>query len=90
MELISTYICKTGDIGVHSNMFGGHMLGLIDESAVVYDMQLCDTPRMVTVMVTNTIEQSGIKRVVYCEEYRDLTGIDFLLESGLSVEKIIY
>ena len=26
MELVSTYICKTSDIGVHSNMFGGTLV----------------------------------------------------------------
>ena len=31
MELITTYICKKGDIGVHDNMFGGLLLGLIDD-----------------------------------------------------------
>lgn len=31
--------------------------------------------------------QSGIKRVVYIEEYKDITGIDLLIESGVIVEK---
>lgn len=34
------------------------------------------------------ILQSGIKRIVYLEEYRDTTGIDFLKSRGLLVEKI--
>jgi hypothetical protein len=34
MELISTYICKAGDIGVHSNMFGGHIMAIIDDSEI--------------------------------------------------------
>jgi len=34
------------------------------------------------------ILQSGITRIVYCEEYRDTTGIDFLKSQGLLVEKI--
>ena len=29
MELISAYICKASDIGVHGNMFGGNMMSLI-------------------------------------------------------------
>ena len=32
MELITTYICKKGDIGIHDNMFGGTILGLIDDA----------------------------------------------------------
>jgi dCMP deaminase len=34
------------------------------------------------------IIQSGFKRVVYLEEYRDSSGIDFLKENGILVEKI--
>lgn len=35
------------------------------------------------------IIQSGIKRVVYLEEYRDISGINILKDAGISVEKII-
>lgn len=34
------------------------------------------------------ILQSGIKRLVYAEDYKDSDGVDFLRESGLIVEKI--
>ena len=34
------------------------------------------------------IIQSGIKRVVYVEEYRDISGITFLEYFGISCEKI--
>jgi len=34
------------------------------------------------------ILQSGIKRVVYIEDYKDISGIEFLLESGIIVDKI--
>lgn len=61
MELISTHICKASETGLHSNMFGGHMLSLIDESAVVYAMQLCDTPRMVTVMIDQLVFKKPVK-----------------------------
>lgn len=33
MELVTTYICKLSDTGVHDNIFGGTILGLIDQSA---------------------------------------------------------
>jgi acyl-CoA thioesterase YciA len=49
MELISTHVCKSSDIGMNENMFGGKMLSLIDESAGAFAAQICDTPRMVTV-----------------------------------------
>jgi len=34
------------------------------------------------------IIQAGIKRVCYCEEYRDSTGIDFLKQNNIQVDKI--
>jgi dCMP deaminase len=34
------------------------------------------------------ILQSGIKRVVYEEEYRDISGLEFLIKSGIDVKKI--
>lgn len=37
---------------------------------------------------SKTIIQAGIKRVCYSEEYRDTTGIDFLKNNGIIVEKI--
>lgn len=30
MELITTHICKTFELGIHENMFGGTMMSLID------------------------------------------------------------
>jgi dCMP deaminase len=34
------------------------------------------------------ILQSGIKRLVYIEEYRDTTGLTFLEKAGIEVKKI--
>lgn len=36
------------------------------------------------------IIQAGIKRVVYCEEYRITDGLDILERAGISVEKLDY
>ncbi len=35
------------------------------------------------------IHQSGIKRVVYQNGYRDTSGIEFLLKAGVEVEQIV-
>ena len=51
MELISTHPIKKSDLGFHGNLFGGSLLKWIDASAAGYAMQLCDTPRMVTVSI---------------------------------------
>ena len=61
MELISTYICKTGDIGVHSNMFGGHIMSLIDDAAAAYACQICDTLRVVTIKIDELVFNKPIK-----------------------------
>ena len=34
------------------------------------------------------IYQSGIKRVVYINEYKDRTGLDFLINAGVQVDQI--
>lgn len=36
------------------------------------------------------ILQAGIKRVVYRDEYKDRSGIDFLIEAGVIVEQIAF
>jgi acyl-CoA thioesterase YciA len=61
MVLITTYICKKSDIGVHDNMFGGTVLGLIDQSAGAYASQICDTPRMVTVKIDGLTFENPVK-----------------------------
>lgn len=61
MELITTYICKASDIGVHSNMFGGTILGLIDQSSGAYASQICDTPRMVTIKIDELVFKNPVK-----------------------------
>jgi acyl-CoA thioesterase YciA len=61
MELISTHICKAGDIGVHSNMFGGNIMALIDEASAAYAAQICDTPRVVTIKIDSLIFEKPVK-----------------------------
>lgn len=61
MELISTYICKTSNLGVHNNLFGGHMLSLLDEAAAAYSCQICDTPRMITKKIEEVVFERPVK-----------------------------
>jgi acyl-CoA thioesterase YciA len=61
MELISTHICKASDIGVHSNMFGGTVMALIDEASAAYSSQICDTPRMVTIKIDELVFKKPVK-----------------------------
>lgn len=61
MELITTYICKEFDIGIHSNMFGGSIISLIDDASGSYAAQLCDTPRMVTIKFDELVFKKAVK-----------------------------
>ena len=58
MEQLNTHPIKKSDLGFHGNLFGGKLLSWIDASAAGYAMQLCDTPRMVTV----SIDQCNFER----------------------------
>jgi len=61
MELITTYICKKGDIGVHDNMFGGTIMSLIDDAAASYTAQICDTQRIVTLKIDELVFKKPVK-----------------------------
>ena len=61
MELITTYICKKGDIGVHDNMFGGTILSLIDDAAASYASQICDTQKIVTLKIDELVFKKPVK-----------------------------
>ena len=51
MELLITHPIKKSDLGFHGNLFGGKLLAWIDAAAAGFSMQLCDSPRMVTVSI---------------------------------------
>ena len=61
MELITTYICKKSDIGVHDNMFGGIIMSLIDDAAASYTSQICDTQRIVTLKIDELVFKKPVK-----------------------------
>ena len=51
MEFLNSHPIKKSDLGFHGNLFGGKLLAWIDAAAAGYSMQLCDSPRMVTVSI---------------------------------------
>ena len=61
MELISTHICMKKDIGVHDNLFGGILMMWLDESAAAFVAQRVDTPRVVTVKISEVIFKEPIR-----------------------------
>lgn len=61
MELLNTHPIKKSDLGFHGNLFGGKLLAWIDASAAAYAMQVCDTPRMVTVKIDECVFERPAK-----------------------------
>jgi len=61
MELISTKICKTSDIGVNENLFGGTLLAWMDEAGGVFAAIKCCTPNMVTVKINEVLFKKPVK-----------------------------
>ena len=61
MELITTYICKEFDLGIHSNMFGGRLMALLDDAAAGYAAQLCDSPMIVTIKFDEFVFKKPVK-----------------------------
>ncbi len=61
LQLISTHPIKKSDLGFHANLFGGKLLAWLDASAAAYAMQVCDTPRMVTVKIDECVFKKAAK-----------------------------
>ena len=61
MELISTHVCMTKDVGVHGNLFGGVMLAWLDEAGAAYSCQLCDNTTMVTKAITDVVFKRPVR-----------------------------
>ena len=61
MQLISTHLVKKSDLGFHANLFGGKLMAWIDAGAAAYAMEVCDTPRMVTVKIDECVFKKAAK-----------------------------
>lgn len=55
MTLLNTHPIKKSDLGFHGNLFGGKLLAWLDASAAAYAMEVCFTPRMVTVKIDDCV-----------------------------------
>lgn len=61
MKYISTKVCKTSDIGVNGNLFGGTMLSWLDEAGATLASSLCCTPNMITLKMDEVIFTKPVK-----------------------------
>ena len=75
MELLNTHPIKKSDLGFHGNLFGGKLLSWIDAAAAGYAMQLCDTPRIVTVSIDKCFFERPAKEGQLVKIYGSPSGI---------------
>ena len=75
MELISTHICKTQNIGFHGNLFGGIMLSWLDESGAAFAAQAAGSPRMVTKTISEVVFQKPVRPGQIIKIYGELKEV---------------
>ena len=86
MELISTHPIKKADLGFHANLFGGKLMAWIDAAGAAMAMEVCDTPRMVTVKIDECIFKKPAKEGQLLKIYGKVatignTSIELYLEA---------
>jgi acyl-CoA hydrolase len=74
MELLNTHPIKKSDLGFHGNLFGGKLLSWLDASAAAFAMQVCDSPRMVTVKIDECIFSKPAKEGQMVKIYADVVS----------------
>lgn len=75
MELLNTHPIKKSDLGFHGNLFGGKLLAWLDASAAAYAMQVCDTPRMVTIKIDECLFKKPAKEGQLIKIYAEVDSI---------------
>jgi acyl-CoA thioesterase YciA len=75
MNLVTTHPIKKSDLGFHANLFGGKLLAWLDASAAAYAMEVCDSPRMVTVMIDKCIFKKPAKEGQLIKIYADVVHV---------------
>jgi acyl-CoA thioesterase YciA len=75
MQLITTHPIKKSDLGFHANLFGGKLLAWLDAAAAAFAMEICDTPRMVTVMIDKCIFKKPAKEGQLIKIYGEVVHV---------------
>ena len=75
MELLNTHPIKKSDLGFHGNLFGGKLLAWLDASAAAYAMQVCDSPRMVTIKIDECVFKKPAKEGQLLKIYGEVQSI---------------
>jgi len=61
MNLLSTHLCKTSDVGFHGNLFGGKLLAWLDEAGAALSAEFTETGRIVTKHISEVNFQSPVR-----------------------------
>tara|TARA_R110000851_G_scaffold94958_2_gene206288 strand:- start:1077 stop:1472 length:396 start_codon:yes stop_codon:yes gene_type:complete len=75
MELISTHLVKTSDLGFHGNLFGGKLLAWIDADGAAFAAQVCDTPRIVTLAIDKCVFKKPAREGQLIKVYGNISDI---------------
>jgi len=75
MQLITTHPVKKSDLGFHANLFGGKLLGWLDAAAAGFAMEVCDTPRMVTVKIDECIFRKPAREGQLIKIYGEVSDV---------------
>ena len=75
MQLISTHPIKKADLGFHANLFGGKLLAWLDAAGAAFAMEVCDTPRMVTIKIDECLFKRPAKEGQLLKIYGDVFEI---------------
>ena len=86
MNLISTHICKTSDIGFHGNLFGGQLLAWLDEAGAALSAEFAETGRIVTKYMSEVNFQSPVRpgqiiRIYGCVKKVGRTSLTIAVEA---------
>lgn len=75
MTILNTHPIKKSDLGFHGNLFGGKLMAWIDAAAAAYAMEVCDTPRMVTIKIDECVFKKPAKEGQLLKIYGEVQGI---------------
>jgi acyl-CoA thioesterase YciA len=75
MQIITSHPIKKSDLGFHGNLFGGKLLAWLDAAAASYAMEVCDTPRMVTVKIDECVFKKPAKEGQLIKIYGEVKKI---------------
>lgn len=90
---ITSKMCMTKDVGTHGNLFGGIMMGWMDEAGAIFARKYTDEQHVVTVKFSEIVFKNPVKvgqivNFYACEPKLGRTSITFDL-MGRVGEKVV-